>query len=167
MSLCLCGSSLLIQLQGDRIDAVAQAGRTGPIGKYMSEVSAALAANDLSPGHAIACVFFSLDAFVINWCIEAGPTGTGIILRIRIEQFISTCCAFVYTRVFCLIVLAGKRPLRSFHSADFVLLGREYVFPLLVGFLNFVLHGPIVLQSVERRRLPVGGGDSPKRNSAG
>jgi hypothetical protein len=133
----------------------------------MSEVSAALAANDLSPGHAIACVLFSVDSFVIDGFVEAGPTGTGIILRIRVEQFIPTCCAFVYTRVFCLIVLAGKRSLRSFHSADFVLLGREYFFPLLVGFLNFVLHGPIVLQSIERRRLPVGGGDSPKRNSAG
>jgi hypothetical protein len=133
----------------------------------MSKVSAALAANDLIPGHAIACVFFSPDAFGINGFVEAGPTGTGIILCVRIEQFIPTCCAFVYTRVFCLIVLAGKRSLRSFHSADFVLLGREYFFPLLVGFLNFVLHAPIVLQSVERRRLPVGGGGSPKRNSAG
>jgi hypothetical protein len=132
----------------------------------MSKVGAALAANDLSPGHAIACVFFSLDSFVIDGFVEAGPTGTGIVLRIRVEQFIPTCCAFVYTRVFCLIVLAGKRSLRSFHSADFVLLGREYFFPLLVGFLNFVLHRPIVLQSVERR-LPVGGGGSPKRNSAG
>src|SRR5262245_24703290 len=133
----------------------------------MSQVSAALAANDLSPGHAIACVFFRLDAFVINGSVEAGPTGTGIILCVRIEQFISTCCAFVYTWVFRLIVLAGKRSLRSFHSADFVLLGREYFFPLLVGFLNFVLHRPIVLQSVERRRLPVRSGGSPKRNSAG
>ena len=115
----------------------------------MPEVSAALAANDLSPGHAIVCVFFSLDALVINGFVEAGPTGTGIVLRIRVEQFIPTCCAFVYTRVFCLTVLPGKRSLRSFHSADFVLLGREYFFPLLVGFLNFVLHGPIVLQSVE------------------
>src|SRR5215467_13806992 len=123
MSLCLCGSSLLIQLQGDRIDAVAQTCRTRPIGKYMSEVSAALAANDLSPGHAKACVLFSLDSFVIDGFVEAGPTGTGIVLGIRVEQFIPTCCAFVYTRVFCLMVLAGKRSLRSFHSADFVLLG--------------------------------------------
>jgi len=132
----------------------------------MSKVCAALAANDFSPGHAIACVFFSLDLFVINGFVEARPTGTGIILCVRIEQFIPTCCAFVYTRVFCLVVLSGKRTLRSFHSADLVLLGREYFFPLLVGFLNFVFHEAIVLQSVERR-LPVRCGDSPKGNSAG
>jgi len=126
----------------------------------MSKVSAALAANDLSPGHAVARVFFRLDVSCVNWFVKARPAGTGIIFCIRIEQFIPTRCAFVYARVFCLVILSGKRTLRSFHAADLVLLRREYFFPLLVGFLNFVLHAPIVLQSIERR-LPVGGGGSP------
>src|SRR5262245_46340135 len=111
----------------------------------MSKVSAAPAANGLSPGHAVACVFFRLDASSVNWFVKARPTGTGIIFCIRIEQFIPTRCAFVYARVFCLVILSGKRTLRSFHAADFVLLGGEYFFPLLVGFLNFVLHASIVL----------------------
>ena len=157
---------LLIQLQRDGIDAVTQAGRTRPVGKYVPKVSAALAADDLRSGHSVACVFFSLDTFVLDGFIEARPARAGIIFCIRIEQFIPTCCTLVYARVFCLVVFAGKRTLRSFHSADFVLLGSEYFFPFLVGFFDFVLHQAIVLQSFERR-LPVGGGGSPKGHGAG
>ena len=53
----------------------------------MSKVSAALAANDLSPGHAVARVFFRLDVSSVNWFVKAWPTGTGFKLCLRIEEF--------------------------------------------------------------------------------
>jgi hypothetical protein len=155
-----CWLFLLVQLQRHRIDAVSQAGRPGSIRKHMPEVCSAFTAHDFSPAHAVGVVCFGFDILFGDWLVKAGPAGSGLIFGIGVEQLVAACGALIYAGLFGLVILAREWTFRPFHSAHLKLLGRQLLFPFLVGLLNFVFHLAIVLQSVERR-LPVGGRCSP------
>src|SRR5438045_5647136 len=49
-------SALRLELQGRRVDAVAQAAVTGTVGEHVAEVAAALRAHDLDAVHAVRVV---------------------------------------------------------------------------------------------------------------
>jgi len=155
-----------IQLQRHRIDTVAKACWTRPVREQMTQVGAAMAAHDFRTAHSVGGVFLGFDVLLADGCIKARPAGAGFKLRIRIEQLVAAGSAFVCAGIFGLVVLACEWRLCPLHSTDLILLGREFLFPVFFGFLNFLFHLAIVLQPVDRR-LPVSGGHSPKDDGAG
>src|SRR5262245_61582234 len=98
----------------------------------MSEMSAALAADNFGSTHSVAAVFLCFDIFFVDWLVKARPSGSRLVFCGRVEQFITAGYAFVYARFFCFVVFASKGTLRAFHSADLVLLGRELFFPFFI-----------------------------------
>src|SRR5262245_30869170 len=106
----------------------------------MAEVGSTSAAHDLGATHAIAVVFIRVDIFFGDGFVKAWPARSGIIFCIRIEQLVTACGALIYAWIFCLVILACEWTLRSFHAANLILLRSKLLFPLLVGFLNFVFH---------------------------
>src|SRR5262245_54148630 len=107
-------------------------------------------ARDLSAPHAIATVFFGSDLPRGYGLIKARPAGSGIELCIRIEKFIPARNTFINAGCLCLVILAREGTFRSFIAADFVLIWRQFVFPLFFGFFDLVLHC-IILRRREKK----------------
>src|SRR3981081_4191482 len=84
-----------LQLQRRRIDAVAQAGRAGPILEHVAEMAAALRTQHLGPEHAVADVALLVDMACRRRRGKARPTAAGIELGVGFEQRLSAAGAGV------------------------------------------------------------------------
>ena len=71
--------------QGSRVDAVAQAGGSRPVGEHVAEVGVATAAQYLGAAHAMADVRFRGDVVRLDRLPEAGPAAAGFVLGLRAE----------------------------------------------------------------------------------
>src|SRR5205823_11321835 len=85
-------------------------------------------------------VGFGLDTFVGKRFPETWPAGTGFELRIRAEQRIAAAHAHILPFFVVVDVLAGERRLGAFLARDLVLLRRQLLAPLCIGFLNLLVH---------------------------
>ena len=77
---------LRLGLERDRVDAVALAGRGGPVVEEVAEVAAATAAGDLGAPHPVRAVGLGGDGLRVGRRGEAGPAGPGVELGVRRKQ---------------------------------------------------------------------------------
>jgi len=75
-----------IQLQGRRVDAVAQAGGPRAVVEDVAQVAAAGRAHDLGPAHEERAVGLGVHRLGGRRLVERGPPGAGLELRVRVEQ---------------------------------------------------------------------------------
>src|SRR5436190_1019748 len=106
----------------------------------MSKMGAAVVAHDLSAAHAMAAVDFLFDIFSYSGLVEAGPAAARLILRVRQEEFGAAAGTGVHAFGLRFVVFAGKWPLGAFHPANRVLLGCEFLFPIVFGFHDLLFH---------------------------
>src|SRR4051794_2425567 len=81
--------SARLQLQGGRVDAVAESGRRWAVGEDVAEVAATAAACDLGPGHEVAPVLVLGDLIRADRPVEAGPAGSRVELGIGREELLA------------------------------------------------------------------------------
>src|SRR5580658_4604292 len=94
---------VLLESQGGRIEAKAQAGRPRAIIKNVSQVGVASDAQDFRPIHAVAMVGVIDDILLGHGLKKAGPAGAGIKLRFRSEQGQSATDAIVNTGLMLIV----------------------------------------------------------------
>src|SRR6266478_8684489 len=100
-----------LQFQRCRIDAVAQAGRAGPVVKHVSEMAVAFRTKHLGPDHAVADVAFLVDMALGRRLGKARPAAAGIELGVGFEQRLPTAGADVGAGPLLMLIFAGERPL--------------------------------------------------------
>src|SRR4051812_10631165 len=125
-------SSLLLQFQCCRVDAVTLSGRGRPVRKEMAQVATAVGAKNLRPNHSVADVGLRLDRFVRGRRIKGRPAAAGVVLGVRLEQLGTAAGAPISAGLEREVVLAGERRLVSLLAQDPVLLGRQLGPPFLV-----------------------------------
>src|SRR3954447_10844944 len=148
------GGALGVELQCRRVDAVALAGRVGPVIEQVAEVGAAVLAHDLRAPHEQRLVVALLDLALLGGLVEAGPAGAGVELRARVEQVLAAHNAAVHAVVVAVVVLAGEGALGPGLLGHVVLLGGEPLAQLLrVNFLHVqeATDGPICYVARGRR----------------
>src|SRR5262249_5031143 len=128
-----------LELQRQRVDAVALAVRAGAVVEDVPEVPAARAAQDLGATHEEAVVGAQLDGLRDRRLGEARPAGAGVELRVAAEQHGAAARARVVAGLLVVGVLAGERRLGAGAAQHVVLLWRELLTPLLVGLLDSLL----------------------------
>ena len=99
----------------------------------MPEMGAAGAAHHLGAAHAMTAIRFGPYGGLSRWGMETGPTGPGIIISLRTEQFLATTGAAVCAGFLAVVVLAGKGPFRAFLAANAEFFGAEFLAPLRFG----------------------------------
>src|SRR5487761_2270766 len=128
-------------MERGRVDAVAQARGPGAVGEDVAQVRSALRALDLDAAHAMAHILDCLQVFFVHRRIETGPAAAGFELGSGTEQLGVAANAAIRPVVVKIPVLAGERRLRAALAGDGILLRRQFLFPLVVGFLHaFSLH---------------------------
>src|SRR5258708_36675880 len=75
---CLVAASRTVQPERRRVDAVAQAGRLGPVVEHVPQMGAAAVTHHLGPVNEVAEVVHRLDRLERNRPDETGPAGAGI-----------------------------------------------------------------------------------------
>src|SRR5205823_13915280 len=75
-------SFLRLQIQRSRIHAIAKPSRTRSIGKNMTKMRVAAAADNFGPAHSIGILFMRGHAFLRERCVKAGPASSRIVLGI-------------------------------------------------------------------------------------
>src|SRR5206468_11457207 len=84
------GGSLLralVQIERNRIHAVAQPGRLRTVIEEVAQMAPAACAVNLGPTHEQASILLDLDATRFDRLIEAGPTSTRLEFRRRVEEW--------------------------------------------------------------------------------
>ena len=106
-----------VQVQRQRVDAVALARRPGAVGEDVAQVRAAAAAEHLVADHSVAVVRPDLDVLGDGGLGEARPAGAGVELGARAEQLRAAGPAAVDPVVLRIGVLAAERRLGARRSA--------------------------------------------------
>src|ERR1700680_2177771 len=121
----------------------------------MSEVCIALGAEHLRASHEERPVRLGAHVLVCHRLGKAGPTGAGIELRIRIEQWRATAHAFVSAGLLAVVVLTGEGALGTLLARYPVLLRSELFAPLFIAFLDPVGHcvSSLALPGLVRHRV--------------
>src|SRR3954453_11810947 len=132
-------ASLRLQLQGCRVDAVAQSGRSRTVLEHMAEMAIALRAQHLGADHAVADVALFVDMALHCGRGKGRPAAAGIELGVGFEQRLAAAGAGVNARAVLMLVFTGKRPLGRFLAQHRVLHRRQFLAPL--GFGLFKLCG--------------------------
>src|SRR5690606_29052050 len=110
-----CGpeaSSLRLEAQRGRVDAITQARRARPIGEHVAEMSAATRASHFLAHPAVRAVLVRAERFLPDRLVEARPAGAGVVLRLGAEKLLSANHAEVLSGCLERVVLARERPLR-------------------------------------------------------
>ena len=92
-------------LQGNAVDAIAQAGGIGPVGKDVPKMSLAIGAAHLCPAHEKGAIFMFAHGAGVGRGIEARPASGGIVFRFRVEQGSATADATIHA--FTLLLTIG------------------------------------------------------------
>ena len=127
---------VLVQIQCDRVDAVALAVGTGPVREDVAQVAPAARAGDLGPGHEERLVLVQLHGAGHRGLGEAGPAGTRVELGVRAEQLIAAGPAAVHPVGLGVRVGAGEGRLSALLAQDVKALGRQLLAPLLIGLIK-------------------------------
>src|SRR4051794_18141871 len=127
----------LLELEGDAVEAVAQACRRGAVVENMAEMGAATRAEDFVAFHSEAVVFHRRDDSRDERLGEAGPAGAGLELRVAREQRRVTTSAMENPAT-----MFGEKDGRTgalgrVAAQNGVLLRSQLLFPFRVRFLHF------------------------------
>src|SRR5882762_1339464 len=95
-----------LELQRSRIDAVAQAGRPGPVRENMAEMAAAFGAEHLGADHAVAQIVLFVDMALGGRLGKARPAAAGIEFGIGLEQHIAAAGADVSAGAVVVLIFA-------------------------------------------------------------
>ena len=136
------GAGLLcrLELQGDAVHAVAQAGRLRAILENVAEVAAATGAVDLGAGLEEAAVRGGADVGGIDRRPEARPASAGVEFLRGVEKGQPTGRADEDTLLVNVVQRAGEGPLGAVLAQHVELLGREDLLPLVFGLDDFLDH---------------------------
>src|SRR5258707_2173523 len=121
-----------LERQRAGVDAVPVSGRRGPVVEDVTQMAAALPADDLGAPHEQAVVRPQLHGLGHGGLVEARPSGAGVELRVRGKQPAAAAGAPVVTVLVIVHVLAGERPLGVRLAQDAVLKRGQLRPPLLV-----------------------------------
>src|SRR5438128_11321013 len=121
------------ELEGDRVDAVALAGRRGAVRKDVAQVRAAAATGHFNAHHPVARVGVELDVLAVGGLGEARPAGSRVELGIRAKQLVPTRRAHVHAAVLRVHIPTGERTFGALLAEHGELLGREPAPPLVVA----------------------------------
>src|SRR5437016_2466469 len=83
-------ADLRIEFQGDRVHAIAVAGRLRAVREHVPKVAAAAGARDLDTTHPKSTVFMQLHGAPLDRLPETRPAGPRLELRLRAEQLSSS-----------------------------------------------------------------------------
>src|SRR5688500_16410894 len=133
--------SLLLQLERGGVHAEALARGLGrSVIEDMAEMRAAAAAHDLDAPHTQRPILRSLHLVGSNGRPKARPSAARLVLRFRGEQLLAAGCAEVHPLLFRVVVLAGPGRLSALLAHDLVLLGGQFLPPLLIAFHDLFWH---------------------------
>src|SRR6202163_5934 len=131
---------LLLELEGARVHAVTLPGGRRPVGKDVTEVSAALRAANLGAGDEHAPVAMLLDGSLVHGREEARPARAGVELCVGAEELGATPGAVVNAGIVHVDVLAGEGSLGARLAEHRKLLGRQALPPLVVSEGDLLVH---------------------------
>src|SRR5947209_5020694 len=97
-----------LELQRSRIDAVAQARRSGAVRENVAQMAAAFGAEHLGADHAVADVPLFVDMAVDGGLGEARPAAAGIELGIGLEQHVAAAGAHISAGAVVVLIFAGE-----------------------------------------------------------
>jgi len=129
---------VLLESQGGRIEAKAQAGGPRAVIENVSQVGVAPDAQDFRPIHAVAVVGVVDDILLGHRLKKAGPTGAGIKFRLRSEQGQSATDAIVNARFMLIVKGAAEGRFGAFVARDLILLLCQLFGPFRVRLDHFV-----------------------------
>src|SRR5690348_5132426 len=158
-----------LQVEGGRVEAIAQAGRFGPVLEDMAEMGVAAAAQHLDPPHEQAAVVLGGDAVLGHRRPEARPAGAGIELGVGAEELLAAAHAGIGAGRLGVPIGAAEGALGALLARDAVLLGCELGAPLGVAFDHLVLAGHSRLPGAwpsYRARVGAQAGTPPLRQGA-
>src|SRR5579885_297069 len=127
-------SSILIQFQSSRIDAIPLAGRLWAVVEDVSQVCFAAAAPHFGSSHTMAQVGFGFDRSLAGRGIETRPAGAGVIFCFRTKQRLTATDARIRSRCFRAFVFPGERRFGSLLTGHIVLIRRELFLPRRIVF---------------------------------
>ncbi len=122
--------AFLDKAQRSRINAKPLAGFGRPVGKNVSEMSAAFRAGDFNALHATTHVVVIHDRSGKR-VVETRPSGSRVKLGFRREKLRTTTSALVHPFFFIVQELSAERRFRSFFSEDTIRLWIEFFLPLV------------------------------------
>lgn len=115
---------------GSRVNAVTQTCWCWAVGKHMSQMATAVAAQNLSPAHSMTGVIFFAYHWLTRRCVKTRPTTACIKFCCRLEQGFPTSATQICAIAKNIPIFAGKRPLRPLLSANAILFWRELFKPI-------------------------------------
>jgi hypothetical protein len=121
------------ELQGNAVDAVAEAGRSGAVIEDMSLMAAASSTVDFHPGHEKSGVRPFFHHLGIDRLPEAWPAGAAIELMFRGIGGQVTARAIIGARLVIFVERTRKGPFRIFMPQHLIGRGRQQFFPFVVG----------------------------------
>src|SRR5687767_1021642 len=104
----------------------------------------AAAAPNLGPKHAVASIFDQAHAILILRLRETRPARSRVELRVRSEELVATAGTPIHAILVAIPVLAREGALCATLTADLILLGREFLAPLGVGFRDLLAHSVLL-----------------------
>src|SRR6185436_13258267 len=127
-----------LEVERERVDAVALAGRVRPVREDVAEMRVAGGAAHLDPAHAVAVVDLGLDRILLRRLEEAGPAGAGVELRVRAEELRPARAAAEHAVLLDEVEVARPGRLGGRAAKDRVAVRVELLPPLLVCLANFL-----------------------------
>ena len=126
-----------LEIERDRVDAIAQTRRSRAIVEDVPEVGAATGAGDFDAAHAKAQVFALVDAVGVDGVKKAGPAAVRVEFLVRAKEFRPATHTAVHAFIAAVPIHAGKGAFRAFLTADIILFGRELGAPFRVRLGDF------------------------------
>src|SRR4051794_14877416 len=121
-----------LEVERERVDAVALAGRVRPVGEHVAEVRVAGRAAHLDPAHPVGLVDLDLDRVLLGRLEEARPPGAGVELGLRAEELGAARPALEDAVLLHVVQVARPGRLGGRAPEDRVAVGVELLPPLLV-----------------------------------
>src|SRR5439155_1432633 len=139
------GARLRLEVQRGGVDAVPLPARAGAVVEDMSQVPAAISADDLGATHEQAVVRTQLHGLRHCGLGEAGPAGAGVELRLGAEQLRPAGGAAILPRLLVVGVRTGERRLGTRLSQHLILRRRQLLAPLELGLFDVARAHAMVL----------------------
>jgi hypothetical protein len=133
-----------VEVQGDGVDAVAQAGGRRAVLEDVAEMGAAAAAQDFRSPHAVACVMLRIHDSFGDGLVEAGPAGAGVEFGVGIEQRLAAAHAFEHAFSLVVVVLSAEWAFGALQPRDDILLVGEHLPPFFIRSCYTFAHSQIL-----------------------
>src|SRR4030095_9391509 len=109
--------------------------RPRSIVEHVAEMTAAVLAVHFSANHEVAAILSCLDG-VGHRCSKAGPPRSAVELRVGGKERLAAAGADEHAAAMFLIERTRSARLGAMTSQDLVLIAGQFLFPLIVGFLD-------------------------------